>query len=266
MRGVMKNELKLYWSSALKNGRKNFGDWLSPVLCEALSGKKIVYAGLNQCDLVAIGSILARVKNHFWTRTVDIWGTGLIQEKAAFKCRHRIHAVRGWRTAELITNRSIQVAGDPGLLCDLLLPSGLAGRKQYAVGIIPHYADQKNPLINEFILANPGVHRIEIFSGTQDFIRQVAACEVVLSSSLHGLTTADALGVPNGWIRVSDKVRGADFKFKDYYSIFDMDNPIPFPLAAGTRQKDVLRLTESYSRPGLAQIKSGLMRSFPYKR
>ena len=47
-------------------------------------------------------------------------------------------------------------------------------------------------------------------------IHEIAKCEHILSSSLHGLVVADALGIPNGWIKLSDRVVGDGFKFKDY--------------------------------------------------
>ncbi|MFA5516687.1 MAG: polysaccharide pyruvyl transferase family protein [Desulfuromonadales bacterium] len=257
--------LKLYWSTSLQNGRKNFGDWLSPVLCEALSGLPVVHAYPNRCDLMAIGSILAKAKNHFWNRRLDVWGSGLIADIGAFDSPHRLHAVRGWKTAAAIRNRRVAVVGDPGLLADRLVPANVGARKQWGVGLVPHYVDQDNPLIHDFLARAPGAKFIDIFSGIEDFIRQVAACEVVLSSSMHGLIVADALGVPNAWIRLSGKVWGNDFKFHDYYSVFGIE-PEPFPFDPQTRLADVLALADAYRRPGLERIKRDLVAAFPYKR
>jgi hypothetical protein len=52
---------------------------------------------------------------------------------------------------------------------------------------------------------------------------------VVGSSILRGLLTADALGVPNAWMRLAGKVRGSDFKFRDSNSIFEGIESFPFP-------------------------------------
>lgn len=259
-------ELKLYWSTSLQNGRKNFGDWLSPVLVEALSGRKVVHARPNKCDLMALGSILAKARNHFWNRKIDIWGSGLIEDIGQFSSPHRIHAVRGWNTARSIRNQNISVVGDPGLLCDMLVPENVTKTKTAAIGIIPHYVDQDNPLLQEFLRTNPGVKLIDVFSETRDFITQVAQCDVVLSSSMHGLITADALGVPNAWIRLSGKVWGRDFKFADYYSVFGFSDISPFHFSGTTSKEDVMKLIDTYSRPGLAQIKENLVKAFPFKK
>ena len=255
--------IKLYWSSSLKNGKKNFGDWLSPVLCEHLSGRPVVYAKLNKCDMIGIGSILHRLKNHFWTHHVHIWGSGLIEEQRPFSSPHTFHAVRGKLSAAKIKNQEIKALGDPGLLSHLLLPER-CGAKHVRVGIIPHYVDRKNPVVLEFSKRS-GVACIDVFAETLDFITQVNRCEFILSSSLHGLIIADALGIPNGWIKPSPHVRGNDFKFADYYSVFGLDNMAPLPFGIHTTVRNVEDWCADYQRPDLETIKLDLYNSFPFR-
>ncbi len=259
----MKKPLKLYWSSGLKNGKKNFGDWLSPMLCEAISGRKVEYAKPRRCDLVAVGSILQRLKNHFWTHRVHVWGSGLIEEQSPFKTPHTIHALRGKLTAATLSNCEVPVLGDPGLLSDILLPQRCT-EKKYRVGIVPHYVDQERPEVIEF-LKQPGVTFIDIFSDTIDFLQQIDQCELILSSSLHGLIIADALQIPNGWLKLSQRVRGNDYKFADYYSVFGLKEMKPYPFSTTTTITDLNNLVETYSRPGLDQIKQQLYESFPFR-
>ncbi|WP_321531213.1 polysaccharide pyruvyl transferase family protein [uncultured Desulfuromonas sp.] len=258
----MQKPLKVYWSSGLKHGKKNFGDWLSPVLCEAISGRKVEYAKPNQCDLVAVGSILHRLKNHFWSHRVHVWGSGLIQEQAAFSSPHNFDAVRGKHTAALIKNQPINALGDPGLLSDMLLVEK-NHPKRYRVGIVPHYVDQKHPAVIEF-LKQSGVSFIDIFSETMDFLEQVARCEFILSSSLHGLIIADALNIPNAWIKLSERVRGNDFKFADYYSVFGLETMQPCPFDEQTSVDDLANLRDQYQRPGIDSIKKQLYEAFPF--
>ncbi len=260
---MSKQNLKLYWWAKTENGKKNFGDWLSPVLCEAISGKKVVYADPSQCDLVAIGSILQKTKNHFWSRRIHVWGSGLIEKKAKFRSPHYFHAVRGELTAKTISNKKIQTLGDPGLLCDLLLPPSKKD-KFFKLGIIPHYVDKEHPLLTE-LSKYKHVCIIDIFSEITDFLMQVSRCDFILSSSLHGLIVADALKIPNGWIKLSQQVRGDDFKFADYYSVFGLTAIKPYPIHAATTTAEVESWCAPYQRPGLDQIKQRLHEAFPFR-
>ena len=53
-----------------------------------------------------------------------------------------------------------------------------------------------------------------------DTLRQIAECETVISSSLHGCIAADSLNIPNYRIKLSEHGynRNIDFKFDDYYT------------------------------------------------
>jgi hypothetical protein len=83
----------------------------------------------------------------------------------------------------------------------------------------------------------------------------------VLSSSLHGLIAADALGVPNAWIGLSDALRGGDFKFRDYYGVFGIE-----PCMLGL-SRDLLvdpgPAVAAWSRPGIDDIRRRLLARFP---
>jgi pyruvyltransferase len=257
------NPLKLHWSSSLKHGKKNFGDWLSPELCQLLSGRSVVHAAPNQADLVAIGSILQRVKHRFWNRKTHIWGSGFIEHQNPVHARHFYHAVRGKKTASLIKGAKIAALGDPGLLVDRLLPDYRKIAKDCRIGLIPHYKDQSNPYVKAIAERFTDIKIVDIYSETQEFLHQSAACEVILSSSLHGLIVADAFGIPNAWIKLSNAVRGDDFKFQDYYSVFDI---APTALLPDETDSEALKKIEhEYHRPHLESIKGALLAAFPYR-
>ncbi len=259
----MSRPLRLYWSSSLKGGRRNFGDWLSPALVELLSGRPVVHAPPARCDLIAVGSVLQKLREHWWNRRVHVWGSGFIEPVRPNESKHQYHALRGRLSAACITNSGGAVLGDPGLLSDMLVSDRPA--KRFKVGIVPHYKDQNLPDVREFLSRNLEAVLVDVLGGVQEFIRQVAQCEVVLSSSLHGLIVADSLGVPNAWVRLSDQVRGSGFKYRDYYSVFGIEPP-EFALGPQTSMDAVLAIAQTYARPGLAQIKQTLIESFPFSK
>jgi hypothetical protein len=255
--------LKLYWSSGLKDDRPNFGDWLSPLLCEFLSQRRVEHARPNRCDLVAVGSILHRLGHRWFNRRVHVWGTGLIEQSQPFCSRHYYHALRGKKTlACIVPAPAAPALGDPGLLCHLLLPDRPV--KKYALGVVPHYKDRRHPVITEFLDRNKHAFVIDVLDEPCVVIEQIAQCNMVISSSLHGLVVADSLGVPNVWIRPSQNVRGSDFKFHDYYGIFDIV-PQPFPLTGQTQLDNVLATAADHCRPGLVRIQADLLAAFPFR-
>jgi hypothetical protein len=254
-------KLKLYWSRS----KPNFGDVMSPIICERLARRPVVYASKRHCDLVAMGSLLDRFKERLFHARIHVWGTGFIEEKRPRKSRFHYHALRGRHSARLIKGLVLDTYGDPGLLADVLWPELRKVTKRYRVGIVPHYEDRDDPKVKAIANQLFQCTVIDVFDDVTEVLRQIASCEFVLSSSLHGLIVADAFGTPNAWIKVSDKVRGDDFKFYDYYSIYDLDRDMaPFPVER-ISERDIRRATEEYSRPGVDDIKYNLIRAFPFK-
>lgn len=57
-----------------------------------------------------------------------------------------------------------------------------------------------------------------------EILKQIAQCEMIVSSALHGLIVADSFGIPNIRLVATDTMRIAqNFKFLDYYSAYDIE-------------------------------------------
>lgn len=164
------------------------------------------------------GFIEAVPENHVLTRKLDI---------------KVLRGLESCRIIEKITGEPCHAAlGDGGLLYPLLLRKQPA--KKYTVGIIPHYMDQQLPTVKELAVRFKGAVIIDVLDEPLKVLEQIAACEKILSSSLHGLIVADALDIPNRHVHFSDNVRGNGFKFRDYYSVF-----------APEYRQEVLQITEA---------------------
>ena len=252
----MNQQIKLHWA----HSKPNFGDCLSPLICELVSGKRVIYSKIPRCDLIAAGSLLARLKEKPWSHKVNVWGTGSIIESKPHRSRHIYHAIRGKHSAAQISNAQITTFGDPGLLADQLINSSQVA-KRHEIGIVPHYKDRDHP---STIRLQNTLHQakvIDVFQSPKEVITQIAQCHTILSSSLHGLITADALGIPNQRIQISGAIRGGDWKFNDYYSTFDI-SPSKF-LASELIENDLSNSFDQYARPSIELIKEKLHRSFP---
>ncbi|MGA2034875.1 MAG: polysaccharide pyruvyl transferase family protein [Thermoguttaceae bacterium] len=195
----------------------NWGDALNPYLLARLTGRDIATCTDSDRDerlhLLAVGSILQ------WANSNSVvWGAGAISTDVALSCKpRRILAVRGPLSREICLRSGVDcpaILGDPALLMpEVYRP---AGRIEHALGIIPHYVDQDTTFIAR--CRAEGLRVLDVFSEIESFVDQLVGCAGILSSSLHGLICADAYGVPSRWVRISDRVLGDGFKFRDYYA------------------------------------------------
>jgi hypothetical protein len=83
--------------------------------------------------------------------------------------------------------------------------------RHHEIGILPHWNDK-------YLAERYGGHIIDITSGFYNVLYEIASCKRILTSSLHGVIAADALGIPRLWHH-SDKNPGGGFKFRDYQSV-----------------------------------------------
>jgi len=249
----------MYWYAY----EPNFGDELSPAIVEKLSGRKVKFADRwKRVDLVGLGSVLHHIHDPDYSGYV--WGTGLIAARDHVNAQKaKVCALRGTLTSACY-RKTPPALGDPGLLAHLLVEPG---RKKWKLGVAPHYIDQDHPAPAKFAAQSDDIKLIDVRSGLRKVLEEIAACERIVASAMHALIAADALGIPNRWIRLSDDLHGGGFKFRDYYSVFGIDNPQPMPFAADDTLDAVLqRLGDSHHCEGIDRIKQQLIETFPFRK
>jgi len=205
------NKIKAYWYTTVAN----FGDLITPLLLRYY-GFTPVHCPIEQADLLSTGSILQSVPDD-WSG--HILGSGLIWNTRRSMGNARIWAVRGELTRKAIGAPHATVLGDPGLLSSKLLRRRM--KRRYALGIVPHYVDREDPRLSRIAERyGSDVLLIDVMRDPLTVLGDVDSCNAILSSSLHGIVAADSLGIPSGWIYLSDDVVGGGFKFHDYFSAF----------------------------------------------
>lgn len=124
--------------------------------------------------------------------------------------------VRGKYTIKNMHIDDSTPVGDPGLIADRLVLERKSISK-YDIGIVLHYVDKDHPW-KDFVQKNcmGRVKFIDVRQSPKKVLKEILECDLILSSSLHGLIVADSLGKPNIWIKLSNKIVGDDFKFSDY--------------------------------------------------
>ena len=224
--------IKLFWFSMEKfRGGKpeNFGDILSKYIVEKVSGKKVVWQNPHEINRIkraftttylAIGSIL-----QFATNYCTIWGSGLIDSNSEAPDKANYIAVRGPETARILRERGCSVPmvyGDPGLLASKYFPVQVA--KESPLGIIPHYAEVED--FKAFARVSGVSDEIKIIDLRKDVmtvIEEILSCELILSSSLHGLIVPMSYGIPAYRFEFSNKISGDGIKYIDYFKSVGID-------------------------------------------
>lgn len=216
--------IKTFWWRWKYPHRLNFGDELTPPLVERLTGRRVVWAAPDSCDLVGAGSVVQMILKKQGANRPKVWGSGFIRAGAEDETPARLDvlALRGRSTrgrVENLVERDIAL-GDPGILAPLLVDGAV--KKRYSLGVIPHYHDVASPVVRQMRSLGPDVRIIDVAWTPQEVAREIASCDAVISSSLHGLIFSDALGVPNAHISLGNRVRGGLYKFHDYYSAYSV--------------------------------------------
>lgn len=211
----------------------NFGDDLNDCLFEQVFGVKFEFStDWKKADYVAIGSALNNYldasRGDKFRKRVSVLGMGFIKEPTPplhFWRDFDFKIVRGELTRSILRENGFDVAatklGDLALLSSYWIKPP---KKQHKLGVIAHLDDMASPIMWELYQRHRGeAIYINVKDRPEVVLPQIAACEMVASTSLHGLIVADCYHVPNIWLenrykRVSKPV----FKYHDYYSAFGL--------------------------------------------
>lgn len=197
------------WWDALPN----FGDLLTLELLPRYGLAPTLHHG-TESEFFGIGSLLEHVPADF---DGAVWGTGKHREESSVSLpRADVLAVRGALTREALDLPESTPLGDPGLLVSRWIPRR---RRRFTAGVIPHIRHAADPWVGE-LAERMGQDSmiIDVRASPSRVIQQISACDLVLSSSLHGVVVADSYGIPALWDIPLGSMLGGDFKYRDYES------------------------------------------------
>ena len=215
-----------YWNFDF-SGKNNVGDLFSLLVVRSLSKFPVKYAyDYLPFKFYAIGSVVNNVR----LRVCGLyWGSGMLAH-SVYKhfLPSEFLAVRGPLTRRSLLDagyRCPDVYGDPALLLPQIYRPSL--QKKYKIGIICHWRHQN------YVKCDAGIKLINILRSENDawnFIDEIYQCEMILSSSLHGIIIANAYGIPaRQFIFENSPLEGDPLKkFHDYYLSVHM--PVQTPL------------------------------------
>ncbi len=209
---IRKNDAHAYWYQSIIN----FGDLLTPELFR-LYGVSLGYASPSETKILCVGSILQSIDDSY---SGLVLGSGTILEDHSLSLPNaNVLAVRGPRTLERlrsIKNRENVVLADPGLIACDLIKSSKRAQKKGRIGFVPHYEDLHEAAVIK-LKKQKSIYYIDVQDRPQKVAQKISSCEIVLSSSLHGIIVAHSLGIPAVWVKPGDNLYGGEFKYYDYF-------------------------------------------------
>lgn len=196
--------------------QKNFGDLLTPFLLPTL-GIVPVHTPADRADLVGVGSLVQQLPGDF---SGVLWGTGLVDEQRRSFPGATALALRGELTWDRLGSPQVMALGDPGLLLGAHVPRR---HQRSDVGVVPHYVHRRDPRLDQLVRRHRAerhtVSVIDVRAHPVTVARKIAACRTIVTTSLHGLIVADALGIPATWLVMTRELYGGEFKFWDHESV-----------------------------------------------
>lgn len=197
------------------DGHPNFGDAMTSWLLPAY-GILPIHRVASRARLAGVGSVLEFLPPDF---DGAIWGSGLIRDAEHPLPDAHVLAVRGPLTRERIGAPPAVALGDPGILVarHVRRPA-----RRWDIGLVPHGHHRTHEGL--LALAAAGGVRLRVIDVHQEArsaVREIAACGVIVTTSLHGLVTADSFGIPAVWTTLEPPLDGDDFKFHDYEAALD---------------------------------------------
>lgn len=234
------------------DGHPNFGDDMTPWLLPRY-GLVPLYREPRDAQLVGVGSLLEFLPEDF---SGSIWGTGLIRPESRSLPRARVLAVRGPFTADLIGATGVRAFGDPGILVARHLPRPA---RRHRIGVVPHGHHRSHPgLAGAIASAGDGIHIVDVHQSAASAAREIASCEAIVTTSLHGLITADAYGIPAVWTTLEPPLDGGDFKFRDYEAALTPGISRYREFIEGTTLERMLAGVEAVDADAVEAMSSGL--------
>ena len=246
-----------YW-----NKKSNFGDYLNKTLVEAMTGRQVfclrdVVTKRDQPIYSVIGSVLDGCS----ASNLIVWGSGFKKSTSAMsKPPESVLAVRGPLTRQKLLDQGVdcpEIYGDPALL----MPSQYdpSVQKRYSVGLIPHY-NQKDSVPKEVYERDDKVV-IDVEEDPHKIIRSIKSCDIILSSSLHGLIVADAYGISTKWVEFKSPIIKDRFKFYDYYKSISLHSESPINVE---NIRDIEKACLQSSKKRTSHLSSKLRAASPF--
>ena len=170
--------------------RANFGDALTPWLIHRLSGQYPAFLPPDnpRTKYFVTGSIIGLTSS-----SCIVWGAGIMDVHDRISSQATLLAVRGPLTRARAIKDGVhcpEIYGDPALLLPRLYSPPI--KHSSGIGLALHFSDR--PRLMGLPNLPSWIRLIDMQDSIESVINQIRSCELVISSSLHGLIVSHAYG------------------------------------------------------------------------
>ena len=204
-----------WWSNPFPG---NFGDWLSPLIVNHYTDKKIMFQSPVKIamkeHMIGLGSI-----GRFIKPNSVVVGTGISTDDLTLAKSAKYISVRGPVTARVVKQSggpSVESFGDPGVLISRIFP--VARSSNGRVALVRHFTHKPIPMT-----IPENMDEFDVFMSHPDDIKLLVEnlnkYDRVITSAMHIFITCQSYGIPCALITFEgfeDAVHGTGIKYGDY--------------------------------------------------
>ena len=226
----------------------NFGDWLSPLIVNHYTDKKIIFQSPVKIavkdHMIGLGSI-----GRFIKPNSVVVGTGISTDELTLAKNAKYVSVRGPVTARVVRESGgpdVESFGDPGVLISRIFPVERTSNSR--VALVRHFTHQGIPLT----LA-PNMDELDVLLSHPDDIKVLVETlnkyDRVVTSAMHIFITCQSYGIPCALITFEgfeDSVHGNGIKYGDYAQGVGLEAISPVPVGLDLAKIDFDNITTDH--------------------
>lgn len=268
------NKRNLYWwpgpNDSPKQGIGNFGDLIGPYLYRAITGWEPIHRVPHDVALATVYLTVGSVMRLSRANAI-VWGSGILRKDEIIRQPHSVAAVRGPMTRNRLLECDIpcpEIYGDPAILLSDYFQPVTDQPQEGIVGIVPHFVDFERA--KTLFTENSELTVINVIGDVEKVVAEIAQCNFIMSSSLHGLIIAQTYGIPAVWVKFSDSLAGDNVKFFDFFQSTGIEHaPAPELINKSVDLPTIKAMVNDWPQPTPEKLKSirlDLRASCPFHR
>lgn len=247
----------------------NFGDWLSPLIVNHYTDKKIIFQSPVRMaikdHMIGLGSI-----GRFIKPNSVVVGTGISTDELTLAKSANYVSVRGPVTARVVKESggpSVESFGDPGVLISRIFPVE-RNKTNGRVALVRHFTHKPIPLTLE-----SNMDELDIFMSHPDDIKVLVETlnlyDRVVTSAMHIFITCQSYGIPCALVTFEgfeDSVHGNGIKYGDYAQGVGLESISPIPVSLDFLKVDFENLTTNHkiSDAKLDEVEAAIVKGLSY--